>query len=127
MFSTPFDERAIELLEELNAPAYKIASFELIDVELIRNVAATGKPTIMSTGMGTPDEIAQAVAAFRDAGGKDLVLLHCVSSYPSPIEESNLRRIPALSQAYGCPVGLSDHTLGTEVAIAAASARRLRD
>lgn len=121
VFSTPFDETAIELLEELGTPAYKIASFELVDLELIRCVARTGKPTILSTGMGTPDEIGEAVAAFRDAGGRDLVLLHCVSGYPSPVDQSNLRRIPLLSERYGCPVGLSDHTLGTEVAIASVS------
>jgi pseudaminic acid synthase len=121
VFSTPFDETAVELLEGLGTPAYKIASFELVDLELIRCVAATGKPTIMSTGMGTPQDIAEAVAAFRDAGGRDLILLHCVSGYPSPVEQSNLRRIPLLGAKYGCPVGLSDHTLGTEVAIASAS------
>jgi pseudaminic acid synthase len=121
VFSTPFDETAIELLEGLSTPAYKIASFELVDLELIRCVAATGKPTIMSTGMGTPEDIAEAVAAFRDAGGKDLILLHCVSGYPAPVDQSNLRRIPLLAEKYGCPVGLSDHTLGTEVAIASAS------
>jgi N-acetylneuraminate synthase len=121
VFSTPFDETAVELLESLGAPAYKIASFEMIDHELIRCVAATGKPTIMSTGMATPDEIGEAVAAFRDGGGKELILLHCVSGYPSPADQSNLRRIPQLAEKYGCPVGLSDHTLGTEVAIAATS------
>jgi pseudaminic acid synthase len=121
VFSTPFDETAVQLLESLGTPAYKIASFELIDLELIRCVAATGKPTIMSTGMGTPEDIGEAVTTFRDAGGKDLVLLHCVSGYPSPVDQSNLRRIPLLSGKYGCAVGLSDHTLGTEVAIASAS------
>lgn len=119
VFSTPFDETAIELLERLETPAYKIASFELLDLELIRCVALTGKPTIMSTGMGTPQEIDEAVATFRDAGGKDLILLHCVSGYPSPADQSNLRRIPMLSQKYGCPIGLSDHTLGIEVSMAA--------
>jgi pseudaminic acid synthase len=121
VFSTPFDETAVELLEGLGAPAYKIASFELVDLELIRCVAATSKPTIMSTGMGTPDEIGEAVATFRDAGGTGLILLHCVSGYPSPADQSNLRRIPQLAEKYGCPVGLSDHTLGVEVAIAATS------
>jgi pseudaminic acid synthase len=121
VFSTPFDETAVKLLEGLGAPAYKIASFELVDLELIRCVAATGKPTIMSTGMGTPDEIEEAVQTFRDADGKDLVLLHCVSGYPSPADQSNLLRIPRLSEKYGCPVGLSDHTLGIAVAIAATS------
>jgi pseudaminic acid synthase len=121
VFSTPFDESAVALLEELRTPAYKIASFELVDLELISCVARTGKPTIISTGMGTPDDIGEAVAAFRDAGGKDLILLHCVSGYPSPADQSNLRRIPLLADRYGCCVGLSDHTLGTEVAIAATS------
>ncbi len=121
VFSTPFDETAVELLESLGAPAYKIASFELVDLELIRCVAATGKPAIISTGMGTRDEIEEAVQTFHGAGGKDLILLHCVSGYPSPAEQSNLRRIPLLSEKYDCPAGLSDHTLGVEVAIAAAS------
>jgi pseudaminic acid synthase len=118
VFSTPFDPTAVELLEALQAPAYKIASFEIIDLPLIRCVAGTGKPTIMSTGMATPEEIAEAVGTFRDAGGHDLVLLHCVSGYPTPVEQSNLRRIPQLAEAFDCPVGLSDHTLGTEAAIA---------
>ncbi len=121
VFSTPFDESAVALLEQLETPAYKIASFELVDLELIRCVAKTGKPTIISTGMGTPDDIGEAVAAFRDAGGRELILLHCVSGYPSPADQSNLRRIPLLADKYRCSVGLSDHTLGTEVAIAATS------
>jgi pseudaminic acid synthase len=119
VFSAPFDETAVDLLESMNAPAYKIASFELIDVALIRRVAATGKPAVISTGMGSPDEIADAVQAFRAAGGRDLVLLHCVSGYPTPVDQSNLRRIPELVQQYECPIGLSDHTLGMEAAIVA--------
>jgi N-acetylneuraminate synthase len=119
VFSTPFDHTAVELLERLQAPAYKIASFEMIDLPLIRCVAATGKPTIVSTGMATPEEIGEAVDTFRAAGGRDLVLLHCVSGYPTPAEQSNLRRIPKLAAEFGCPVGLSDHTLGIEVAIVA--------
>ena len=99
-------------------PAYKIASFELIDLPLVRRVAATGKPVIMSTGMASPEEIAESVDTFRSAGGRDLVLLHCVSGYPTPVEQSNLRRIPELAAEFGCPIGLSDHTLGVEVAIA---------
>lgn len=119
VFSTPFDHTAIELLENLQTPAYKIASFEMVDLPLIRRVAATGKPTIISTGMGTPAEIGDAVGAFREAGGRDLLLLHCVSGYPTPVEQSNLRRIPRLAVEFDCSVGLSDHTLGTDVAIAA--------
>ena len=121
IFSTPFDESAVRFLEDLGAPAYKIASFEMVDLELIRCVAVTGKPAIISTGMGSEAEIDEAVAAFRGAGGGRLVLLHCVSGYPSPVNQSNLRRIPQLCARYGCPVGLSDHTLGVEVAIASTS------
>jgi pseudaminic acid synthase len=119
VFSTPFDGSAIDLLEGLGAPAYKIASFELVDLPLIRRVAETGKPVVISTGMGTPEEIAEAVEAFRGAGGQSFMLLHCVSGYPTPVEQSNLRRIPALHERFGCPVGLSDHTPGVEVATAA--------
>jgi N-acetylneuraminate synthase len=119
VFSTPFDESAVVLLEGLNAPAYKIASFELVDHDLIRRVARTGKPVIMSTGMASIEEIDEAVAAFASAGGSAFMLLHCISGYPTPAEQSNLRRIPKLAERYGCPIGLSDHTLGTEVAVAA--------
>jgi pseudaminic acid synthase len=119
IFSTPFDASAVELLESLDAPAYKIASFELVDLPLIARVAATGRPVIMSTGMARRVEIAEAVATFRRAGGRDLMLLHCVSGYPTPAEQSNLRRIPALADEFQCLVGLSDHTSGVQVAIAA--------
>jgi pseudaminic acid synthase len=119
VFSTPFDHTAVDLLESLQTPAYKIASFEMIDLPLIRCVGATGKPTIMSTGMASPEEIVEAVEAFRAAGGRDLLLLHCVSGYPTPVQQSNLRRIPHLAAEFDCAVGLSDHTLGIEVAIAA--------
>lgn len=119
VFSTPFDDTAVDLLERLAAPAYKIASFELVDLPLIRRVAATGKPAIISTGMGSPEEIGEAVETFRNAGGRQLLLLHCVSGYPTPVEQSNLRRIAGLARDFDCPVGLSDHTLGIAVAIAA--------
>jgi len=117
-FSTPFDETAIALLESLDAPAYKIASFELVDIPLIRAVAGTGKPCLMSTGMANMAEISDAVDAFHSAGGGELILLHCVSGYPTPPEQANLHRIPELARRFGCLIGLSDHTLGTEVAIA---------
>ena len=117
-FSTPFDETAVDLLEDLNTPAYKIASFEAIDLPLISYVASTGKPLIISTGMANYDEISEAVTTARDSGCKDLVLLHCVSSYPSPPEVYNLRTIIDLYDQFNTLVGLSDHTLGINVALA---------
>lgn len=118
-FSSPFDPSAVDLLESLDAPAYKIASFEIVDIPLIRYAAKTGKPLIISTGMAGSDEISEAAAAAREAGAEGIVLLHCVSGYPTPAEETNLARIPALAAGYDCPIGLSDHTLGTDVAVAA--------
>jgi pseudaminic acid synthase len=119
VFSTPFDDTAVAFLERFDPPAYKIASFEMLDLPLVRRVAATNRPTIVSTGMASPQEIAETVEAFRAGGGRELILLHCVSGYPTPAAQSNLRRIPALAERYGCPIGLSDHTLGTAVAVAA--------
>jgi pseudaminic acid synthase len=118
-FSTPFDSTAVDFLERMNVPAYKIASFELVDLPLIRRVARTAKPVIMSTGMATLAEIHEAVSTFCDAGGKELALLKCNSAYPAPPEEMNLRTIPHLAEAFDVPVGLSDHTRGIAAAIAA--------
>lgn len=119
LFSTPFDETAVDLLENLNTPAYKIASFELTDLPLIQHVAKTGKPLILSTGMATELEITEAVATARDAGCAELILLHCISSYPTPIDHARLLQIPALAKKFKVPVGISDHTLGTTAAVAA--------
>ena len=117
-FSTPFDETAVELLEGLNTPAYKIASFELTDTPLIKQVAKTGKPILMSTGMASEQEITEAVEAARSAGCESLLLFHCVSSYPAPIEHSNLKKITNLRNKFGVEVGLSDHTIGITAAVA---------
>jgi len=117
-FSTPFDETAVDLLEDLNIPAYKIASFEAVDIPLIKYVASTKKPMIISTGMATYDEISEAVDAAKSEGCNNLILLHCISSYPAPAEQSNILTIPDLSKKFDVICGLSDHTLGTAVAVA---------
>lgn len=117
-FSTPFDETAVDFLEFLDAPCYKIASFENTDIPLIQRVAATGKPMIISTGMATIADLDETVRAAREAGCKDLVLLKCTSTYPSTPENSNILTIPNMRHAFDCHVGLSDHTLGIGVALA---------
>lgn len=118
-FSSPFDETAVDFLESLNVPAYKIASFENNHLPLIRKVAATGKPMIISTGMATVAELDEAVRTAQDAGCKDLVLLKCTSTYPASPENCNILTIPHLRKLFGCEVGLSDHTMGVGVSIAA--------
>lgn len=118
-FSSPFDATAVDFLESLDAPCYKIASFENTDLELIRRAAATGKPLILSTGLATAAELDEAVAAAREAGCRDLMLLKCTSSYPASPAHSHLRTLPHLRELFRCPVGLSDHTPGLGAALAA--------
>lgn len=119
ILSTPFDFTAVEFLEELQAPIYKIASFECIDLPLIRKAASTGKPLIISTGMATMTEVSEAVEAAKDAGSPEVVLLHCISAYPSQPKDYNLSTIPEMARRFGVSVGLSDHTLGHLVATSA--------
>ena len=119
LFSTPFDASAIEFLERMDIPAYKVASFELVDLPLLRRIARTGKPIIMSTGMAALAEIDEAMTTLRDAGAREIALLKCNSAYPAPAGEMNLRTIPHLAAAFDVPVGLSDHTLDLAVPVVA--------
>lgn len=119
ILSTAFDPTAVDFLEELSVPVHKIASFEIVDIPLIEKMASTGKPLIISTGMASLGEIEEAVQAARGAGAEQIALLKCTSAYPAPPEEMNLRTIPNLAETFGVPVGLSDHTLGPEVPVAA--------
>jgi N-acetylneuraminate synthase len=121
LFSSPFDFSAVDFLEDMGVPCYKLASFELVDIPLIEKIARTGKPIIMSTGMASLEEIKTAIHTARSAGAKQIALLKCTSAYPAPPEEMNLRTIPHLAKTFAVPTGLSDHTLGTVVPVAAVS------
>jgi pseudaminic acid synthase len=119
LFSSAFDSTAVDFLEEMGVPAHKVASFELVDIPLIQRMARTGKPMIMSTGMATVEEIEEALRSAREARATQIALLKCTSAYPAPAEEMNLRTIPEMAQRFGVPVGLSDHTMGIAVPVAA--------
>jgi pseudaminic acid synthase len=119
VFSSAFDDSAVDFLEEMKIPAHKVASFELVDIGLIQKMARTGKPLIISTGMASEKEISEAVEVARGAGATQIALLKCTSAYPAPAEETNLRTIPELARRFGCPVGLSDHTTGVAVPVVA--------
>ena len=118
IFSTPFDETAVDLLEELKTPAYKIASFELIDIPLIKYIASKQKPIILSTGMSSEEEIMEALNAIYQQNNNEIILLHCISSYPAPVEKSNLNQIKNIAEKFNVISGLSDHSLGTTISIA---------
>ena len=119
IFSTPFDESAVDFLDSLGAPAFKIASFELTDHPLVSHAASKGKPLLMSTGMATKEEIAESLEVARSAGAKEILLFHCVSAYPAPLEDYNLSMITELREAFSVEVGLSDHTIGNEASVIA--------
>ncbi len=121
LFSSPFDETAVDLLDSLNVPAFKVASFEIVDLPLIKYIASKKKPILMSTGMASLDEIGNAIESAKSAGNQDLALFHCISSYPAPIGESNLNSIPLLRKEFGIQVGLSDHTIGHLASVVATS------
>lgn len=119
LFSSPFDDTAVDFLEQMNVPAYKIASYEIVDIPLIRKVAQTGKPIMISTGIADKEDIELAVKTCHEEGNDDVILLKCTSEYPAPYEDMNLRTIPLMQEAFSCCCGLSDHSMGDELAIAA--------